>query len=132
MSCDSSENYDVAVVAFAEEWEGRFDEVYLREEDYFELVADEVLGCGGGGEFFDGAYDSYNPVRYETCNYWAEYIYLLKYNTAEYRFVQIPPQLLQQLHHIVPSPSHHSVYHVSCPSSLLYLSSRSYTHLSAP
>jgi len=59
MTCDSGEDYDVAGVFFAEEREGRFDEVDLAEENYFELVADEVLGCGAGGELFDCAYDSY-------------------------------------------------------------------------
>jgi hypothetical protein len=34
----------------------------LAEEDYFELVADEVLSCGAGGEFFDCANDSYLNV----------------------------------------------------------------------
>lgn len=58
MACYPREDYDVAVVAFAEDGEGRFDVVYLREEDYFELIPDQVLGCGGGGEFFDCAYDS--------------------------------------------------------------------------
>jgi len=46
MTCDSGEDYNVASVFFAEEREGRFDEVDLAEEYYFELVADEVLGCG--------------------------------------------------------------------------------------
>jgi hypothetical protein len=54
----AGEDYDVAVMAVAEAGEYGFDEVYLAEEDGFELVADEVLGRGVGGEFFDCADDS--------------------------------------------------------------------------
>jgi hypothetical protein len=53
----------MAGVLFAEKGESRFDEVDLAEEDDFELVSDEVLGCGTGGEFFDCADDGYFPVN---------------------------------------------------------------------
>ena len=62
MACYSSQDHDVAGVFFAEERKCGFDEVELAEEDYFELVANEVLGCGTGGEFFDCADDSYSNV----------------------------------------------------------------------
>ena len=52
----------MASVLFAEEGESCFDEVNLAEEDDLELVADEVSGCGTGGEFFDCADDSYFPM----------------------------------------------------------------------
>jgi hypothetical protein len=52
----------VAGVLSAEEGEGSFDEVDLAEEDDFELVSDEVLGCGTGGEFFNCADNSYFPI----------------------------------------------------------------------
>ena len=41
----------------AQEGESRFDEVHGGEEGGFELGADEVLGCGVGGEFFYCSYD---------------------------------------------------------------------------
>ena len=59
MATDAGEDHYVAGVLFAEEGEGSFDEVDLAEEDDFELVSDEVLGCGTGGEFFDCADDGY-------------------------------------------------------------------------
>ena len=59
MTADAAEDYDVAVVAVAEAGESGFDEVYLAEEDGLELVADEILGRGVGGKFFDCADDSY-------------------------------------------------------------------------
>ena len=49
MATDAGEDHDVAVVAVAEAGERGFDEVYLAEEDGFELVAHEVLGVGVGG-----------------------------------------------------------------------------------
>jgi hypothetical protein len=59
VAADAGEDHYVAGVLSAEEGEGSLDEVDLAEEDYFELVADEVLGCGTGGEFFDCTYDGY-------------------------------------------------------------------------
>ena len=59
MTAYAGEDHDVASMFFAEEGKGCFDEVDLAEEDYFELVANEVLGCGAGGEFFDSADDGY-------------------------------------------------------------------------
>jgi hypothetical protein len=48
----------VAVVLGPEEGEGGLDEVDLGEEDGLELVADEILGDGAGGELLDRADDS--------------------------------------------------------------------------
>ena len=59
MPSDTSEYYHVSGVLLAEEGQSCFDEVDLAEEDDFELVSDEVLGCGTGGEFFDCADDGY-------------------------------------------------------------------------
>lgn len=56
----AGEDHDVAIVSVAEEGERRADEVNLAEVHGFELVADEVLCCGGGGEFFDRADDRYS------------------------------------------------------------------------
>jgi hypothetical protein len=62
VTTDAGEDHYVASVLFAEEGESCFDEVNLAEEDDLELVADEVSGCGTGGEFFDCADDSYFPI----------------------------------------------------------------------
>jgi len=59
MASNSRENYHVPGVLLAEEWECRFDEVYLAEEDDFELVAGKILGCCVGGHFFHCAYYGY-------------------------------------------------------------------------
>lgn len=45
MSTYIREDNDMSIVLFSEEGEGGFDEVYLAEEDDFELIADEVLCC---------------------------------------------------------------------------------------
>lgn len=52
MFVDVSENDDVICVLSVELGKGGFDKVDLGEEDSFKLVVDEVVGLGGGGEFF--------------------------------------------------------------------------------
>ena len=59
MPSDTSEYYHVSGVLLAEEGQSCFDEVYLAEEDDFELVAGKILGCCVGGHFFHCAYYGY-------------------------------------------------------------------------
>jgi hypothetical protein len=84
----------MTIMAFAEAGKSSFDEVYLAEEDGFELVADEILGRGVGGKFFYCTDDSYFTSAWDYSGDRTRR-YLLMYSIAKYLCAQRPQLLLQ-------------------------------------
>lgn len=111
MPADASENDDVACVLSAELGEGGFDKVDLGEEDGFKLVADEVAGPGGGGEFFYRADDSCGKCeRGHGRGEMGNVRYLQTCNIARYQFGQRLGRLPLWQHHSAPLPGRRTGY----------------------
>ncbi len=94
MASNTRQGYDVASMLGSENGQRRLDEVDLREEDGFELVADEVLGAGRVGELLNGSDDSYKAPLANFCDKLTRcrMPYLQTCSRAEYQFYRIPAQ----------------------------------------